>query len=45
MQTICSCYQLFDLHARVELDPLGMHHEVDLPAGVLEGSPTQQADL
>jgi hypothetical protein len=38
-------YHLFDLHASLELDPLRVHHHVDLPGSVLKSSPANEANL
>jgi hypothetical protein len=38
-------YHLFDLHASLELDPLSVHHHVDLPGSVLKCSPANEFNL
>lgn len=38
-------HHLFDLHASLKLDPLSVHHHVDLPGRVLKSSPANEFNL
>jgi hypothetical protein len=38
-------HHLFNLHASIELDPLSVHHHVNLPGSVLKCSPANKLNL